>query len=508
MKYLILLVFFGCDAAPDDAPTNDAGRTPLADSGRPTPDQGQRSPCENQDLAAQCPPGSNPLVITDGCVEGAEITEENGTVTGVCARAGECLFACNFQDPCPCGIDAITRDGIECTPCSEAAACGDAVCDRGENPQVCAVDCGETCVADNERCSGNARQECDENGRWSTLACRDDQVCQFGQAVGAVVTVCQTRISQGGAPFPGFGQSEVPVTGDSTLIRFRERSLRVPGLRFVEGGERVLGLEGGRLVVIDPAGRLPDQTTNIAVDRSVALSPTRAARAGRWPQLSEFFEDTGRNVEAMVHDGAQATVGGLGLSGDDRWLGAAFAVGLQGGPREPVLGLWRTEDGRLDRLLRFVDDAVVQSQEPATAVALSLNGAVALEARPGGVVIVWNVDERRFSHLLQTDVGGVTHLVPSIAGDDLLLVGGGSATELWALAGEPRRLWHRPGGALAGVALSPDSRAVAVGDQGGTKLLDATDAGELFPLATSGALDFDPRGGRLLVGDVIYTFEL
>ena len=47
--------------------------------------------------------------------------------------------------------------------------CGDAVCDRGENPQICPVDCGETCVADNERCKGNARQECEENGRWVKL---------------------------------------------------------------------------------------------------------------------------------------------------------------------------------------------------------------------------------------------------------------------------------------------------------------------------------------------------
>lgn len=504
MKYLILLAFLGCDAAPDEAPI-DAGRMPVVDAS--PPDRGVPSPCENQDLAAQCPPGSNPFVVTEGCIEGAEIVDENGSTTGVCARAGECLFACNFQDPCPCGIDALTREGIECTPCSEASACGDAVCDRGESPQACAVDCGETCVADNERCSGNARQECDENGRWSTLACRNDQICQFGQAVGAVVTVCQTRISQGGAPFPGFGLSGVPVTGDSALIRFREGSLRVPGLRFIEDGQRVLGQEGGRLVLIDPAGAQPDEATHIVVDPSVALSPSRAARAGRWPQLSEFFEDTGRNVEAMVHDGAQATPGAVGLSGDDRWLGAAFAVGLPGGPREPVLGLWRTEDGRLDGLLRFVDDAVVPSRDPATAVALSLNGAVALEARPGGVIIVWNLDERRFSHLLQTEVGQVTHLVPSIAGDDMLLVGGDSALELWTLAGEPQRLWRRPGGVRA-LALSPDSRVVAVGDPSGTQLLDAADARALFPLATTGALDFDPRGGRLLVGSVIYTFAL
>jgi len=502
----LLLLLAACDAASDTSnPTATADAA--GDVGPRTPDRGVASVCENQNLAAQCPVGSNPRVITEGCVEGAEFIEEDGTVTGVCARAGECIFACDFQDPCPCGIDRITPAGVFCTDCREAAACGDAVCDRGENPQICAVDCGETCVADNERCTGNARQECEENGRWTTLGCRQDQLCQFGQASGLVVTVCQTRISPGGGTFPGLGTQEVAVTAESTGIRFRERSLRVPALRFVEDGARVLAVDRDRVVILDPTGATPDQTTNIVINQAIALSPTRVVRAGRWPQLSEFFDDTGRNVEAMVHDGAQALGGGLGLSADDRWLAAAFSVGLEGGPREPVLGLWRTTDGRLDRLLRYVDEAVIASQEPATAVAVSLNGAVAFEARPGGVVLVWNIEERKSVYLLQSQVGRVTRLVTSTAGDDLLLVGGDLALELWSMSGAPTLQWRRPGRVVA-LALSPDSQVVAVGDAAATQLLDAADARAIFPIGTTGEADFDPHGGRLLVGNAIYTFQL
>jgi hypothetical protein len=502
-KWLYLLgILTACTPADPESTANRPTDAEVAPEGGPL-DAAPPSPCQSLDLAAQCPVGSNPRVLTEGCVEGSEITGENGETTGVCAREGECLFICDFQDPCPCGIDAITREGIECTPCSEAAACGDAVCDRGENPQTCAVDCGEICVADAERCLGDARQECDENGRWSTLACRDDQICQFGPAAGLVVTVCQTRISRGGGTFPGFGQQATLVVGDSTAIRFRERSLGRLGLRFIEEGARVLVIENGRLARLDPTGALPIETTNIVVDPRSAYSPTRSARPGRWPQLSDFFADTGRNVEAMVHDGADAVAGGVGLSADDRWLGAAFAVGLRGGTREAVLGIWRTADGQLDRLLRFVDDAVVEGQTPASAVALSPNGEVALEARPGGLLLVWNLAEGRYVHLIQTEVGQVQHIIPSVAGDDQLLVAGDLGAELWALTPMPQRRWRRPG-AVQAAALAPDSRAVALGVDGGTVLLD-DEGSEITTFATGGALDFDPRGGRLLVGEVIYT---
>lgn len=513
---LSILPLGACDSAGDDpsAPPvggQDGGQRldagPRIDLGR------EATPCDRPELWAQCPIGSNPRVIVDGCVEGSEVTGANGETTGICTRAGECLFVCNFEDPCPCGIDRVTAEGVFCTDCRDAAACGDAVCDRGENPQICAVDCGETCVADNERCKGNARQECEENGRWATLGCRDDQVCQFGQAGQAVVTVCQTRISMGGGTFPGFGAQAIEVVDDSLGIRFRETTFDGQGVRFVQGGERILVTRSDRFAVIDPAGVEPPLETNIATGRGVVASPSRVVRPGRWPQLSEFFDDTSRTVEAMVHDGADAIAGGVAISGDDQWLATAFAVGLRGGSREPVIGIWRAGDGRLNHLLRFVDEAVVRGGDPATAVALGIDGRAAVEARQDGLLIVWNVEERRYAHLIQTATGRVSRLVPSVAGDDLLLVGGDEGAALWELnpadGGDPRRRWFAPGGPVTSLAISPDSQAVAVGVRGEVRILDAQNAGERFTItANPEFVDFDPRGGRLMVGNVIYATSL
>ncbi|MEZ4465489.1 MAG: hypothetical protein R3F43_13690 [bacterium] len=322
-----------------------------------------------------------------------------------------------------------------------------------------------------------------------------------------IATVCQTRISAGGGDFPGFGRLEVPVTGNSMTIRFRERSVGGTGVRFVEDGARVLVQSGARFAIADPVGGTPLQTTNIPVGRDFSASPARVASAGRWPQLSEFFDDTGRTVEQMVHDGASAQPGAVALSGDDRLMAAAFAVGRRGGPQEPVLGIWRAEDGRVDHLLRFVDEDVVASQAPATAVALGLDGAAAVEARPGGIVIVWNVEQSRYAHLLQTEVGTVHQLVPQHGRRRSAAGGGDQGLELWEITPQPRRRWRQPGEAVRALAISPDSTALAVGT-GRTRILDAADGRELFPIATAGALDFDPRGGRLLVGDVIYTDAL
>lgn len=508
------LALLACDSGGDDPSASTVDRGTPTDRGPVRMDAGRDpTPCDRPELWAQCPVGSNPQVITSGCVEGSEITGPDGQTTGVCARSGECLFACNFEDPCPCGIDRVTAEGVFCSDCRDAAACGDAVCDRGENPQTCAVDCGETCVADNERCSGNARQECEENGRWATLDCRQDQVCQFGQAGQAVVTVCQTRIAMGGGTFPGFGAQDIEVVEDSRGIRFRETTFDGGGVRFVQGGTRVLVTRSNRFAIIDPRGEAPDQETNIATGADVVASPGRVVRGGRWPQLSEFFDDTSRTVEAMVHDGANAAPGGVAISGDDRWLAAAFSVGLRGGKSEPVIGIWRAEDGQINHLLRFVDEAVVQGEAPATAVALSIDGRAAVEARRGGLLIVWNVEERRYAHLIQSDTGEVSHLVPSVAGDDLLLVGGNDGVALWELSpadgGEPRRRWFVPSGPVTSLAISPDSLAVAVGGRGEVRILDAADASERFSITSNPAfVDFDPRGGRLMVGSVIYAVSL
>ena len=504
---LLLLLAVACDDGDPMSALTDASVFAPEPAPQPEPEP---TACDLFSLAAQCPPGSNPTVTSEGCVDGATITDDDGVTTGVCAREGECLFACNFAAPCQCGVDRITNEGVFCSDCRDAAACGDAICEGGESPATCPVDCGVTCAADNERCRGNARQECEENGRWVDLDCRDDQICQFGADANAVVTVCQTRISMAGGTFPGFGQQALPVQSPSTGIRFRERALDLPGIRFVNDGARVLARgANNRLVILDPTEQVPVEATNIVLGGAVVASPNRIVRAGRWPQVSEFFDDTSRSVEPMVHDGAGPGLGAIAISGDDRWVAAAFSVGLAGQVPEAVLGIWRADDGRVNHLVRFVDQAVVSSTAPATVVALSIDGAAAVEARPGGVLIVWNVQERRFAHLIQSDVGAVTHMATSVAGDDLLVVAGDRGVALWSIGGEPSRRWFVPlAGSASALAIAPDSSAVAVASTQ-VLLLDAADGAELYRIASAVTdLDFDPRGGRLLVNDVIYATDL
>lgn len=502
-----LLGLLGCDAGGGDLSDGAAVRPGqdaqlVEDAGR------ERTACDSLALAAQCPPGSNPTVLVSGCVEGAEFTDADGQTTGFCARQGECLFACNFESPCRCGIDRITVEGVFCTDCREAAACGDAQCDRGESAQSCPIDCGEICVPDNERCDGNVRQECEETGRWASLRCRRDQQCEFDAQSGQVLTVCQTRISQAGGTYLGFGAQEIPVEGDPAAIRFRQASFEGDGVRFVSGGTRVL-VKRDRFVVIDPAGVAPDRETNIVPGFQLAISPNRVAVGRRWPRLGAFFEDTDRTVEPMVHDRAVAEYGAVALSENDEVLAATFAVGLPGGDLEAVLGIWNAVDGSLSHLVRYVDPEVVSNSRAAEAIALSRTGEMAVEARPGGIVLVWNVGERRYARILRTNVGLVERMVVSPAGDDGLLIGGTTGSEYWLLANnEPDLQWREAGEATRAIAIAPDGSVVAVGTRSGTALRDATTGRLLFTFAETGALDFDPRGGRLLVGSAIYSAEL
>jgi hypothetical protein len=272
----------------------------------------------------------------------------------------------------------------------------------------------------------------------------------------------------------------------------------------------------GRIVIIDPTGERPDEDTGqFAGDALVAAEARigRFNRNSRWPQLAEPFEQTSRTVEVMVHDAAEARRGAMAISADGALFAGGFAVGLKGAQRlEPVLGIWDATTGAIDGLLRFVDDAVVDSDAPATTVALSRNGQTAIEARPGGVLIVWNVAERRYVHLIQSDVGEVTQLIPSTAGDDLLVVGGGTGLELWSLGDDPpQRRWRVPLAGLTAAAIAPDSSAIAVAAAGQVELLDATDGAARFtfqPGERVRFLDFAPRGGRLMLGGVIYSSAL
>lgn len=186
--------------------------------------------CNESDLIAQCPPGSSPLLGSAaesacGGVVGVDLTDQQGAVSGRCLGSAQCVVACQFSAPCPCGVTAVTREGVFCSPCNQAAACGNGLCEGGEDPEQCPEDCGRQCSFGEARCAGDSAQEiCDARGRWEQIACPSGEICQ---AAGAQV-VCRrddvlVGLDPGSDPNPSperaerfvLYQASMPALGDA-----------------------------------------------------------------------------------------------------------------------------------------------------------------------------------------------------------------------------------------------------------------------------------------------------
>lgn len=164
MRWLpfLLLLAVGCDDAADMPPAADD--------------------CATANLVSQCPAGSNPLLgvqaetACSGAVGGV-VSDQAGQATGQCYGAGSCRVVCQFAVPCRCGVASVTRDGVVCADCEGAASCGNALCEAGESPENCPIDCGAECAPDERRCDGDVLQVCSLQGRWDALACPRDEIC-------------------------------------------------------------------------------------------------------------------------------------------------------------------------------------------------------------------------------------------------------------------------------------------------------------------------------------------
>jgi hypothetical protein len=498
--FCVLVMFLGCGPAEEGEPAAPPSAGPI-----------DVRPCDRPALWAQCPLGSVPSAVASGCVPGA-IGNDDGSVGAVCVEDAGCIFTCVFQDPCPCGVDRITREVIECSDCRDAAACGDARCNGGENPDTCPIDCAETCLAGAERCNGPDRQVCAVNGRWDTLPCRADQVCEFDpRDRDGTTVICQTRISPSGGVFHGFGASPGPL-GDSAAIEFRAFDLceGCRGVDFLPDG-RILVERMGQLIRWDPEGG--EEPTGVRlVDDAVAAS-TVVARGGRWPELTDLATGRSAGVDAIVHDGAEVELGGIGLSANGSWFVGGFAVGVPGFSLEPIVAVWNTADRSLAHLFRYVDSALGRNARPTEAVAISRDGRALVEGRDDGLVIVWDVPAGRSVWLLGSDVGQLRALAIEGNGNDRLLLGGWQGIELWQLSpadgDEPRLLWrNRDINSTRSVDLSPDGQVAAIGDGRAVHLLDET--GRIIRSFRNqpGRARFDATGSRLLVDGAVYEEDM
>lgn len=166
-------------------------------------DGGLSGACSTSDLIAQCPAGSSPLLgarAESSCAASATGLIENaqGEIEGSCVGFSQCRALCLFADPCPCGITQLSREGVVCADCSAQASCGNGVCEGGENPLNCAIDCGPSCVPDTQRCNGELLEGCTQQGRYEPIACAPDEHCSEAQGPAQCVRRVQVIVDDTG----------------------------------------------------------------------------------------------------------------------------------------------------------------------------------------------------------------------------------------------------------------------------------------------------------------------
>lgn len=158
--------------------------------------------CDSAALIAQCPVGANPIVGAQAqrsCESAFSplIESAEGHIEGLCQGTAGCHVLCMFADPCRCGIAQLSRDGVVCTDCSLAAACGNDLCEPGETPENCPIDCGQSCTAGERRCDGEILEVCSLQGRHERLPCARDEYCAE-EVPGEAQCVRRTALITGG----------------------------------------------------------------------------------------------------------------------------------------------------------------------------------------------------------------------------------------------------------------------------------------------------------------------
>ncbi|MEZ4475447.1 MAG: hypothetical protein R3F60_32565 [bacterium] len=335
-------------------------------------------------LLDDCPAGTTPTVeasVVAACEgqAGAELRAEGGEITGICQRRDQCQLVCSLADPCRCGIDRVTREGVFCAPCGEAG-CGDGICEGGEDPASCPADCGARCdpggggVPAEQRCDGEVREVCEANARWAALACRDDQICEPYAGGADRLTFCQTRTQPLGGTLHGLGSRGFQPEGRPADIRFATPDLTCPDQRI--GLLRVVFEATGGLLFIDgdPIVRM-DLATRPARRSSMAWGALdfQGGRAvvGTARVLTVWEAATGRALQTrpFVDDYVAAPIGPVALAPDG--LQAAAALVVEG---QPTLAAWDATTGAVTHLLRFDADDGVTPGEGARALRFSANG--------------------------------------------------------------------------------------------------------------------------------------
>jgi hypothetical protein len=352
-------IVLGCESSSGDGGAADAGTSVL-------PDASGVETCQLSALALQCPPASRPLFgqeATARCGLQSDQTGgyESGLDAGICAGEGVCVVACNFENPCTCGIDRITNEGVFCTDCTTAAACGNAICEPGESPEACPVDCAPVCTAETQRCRANDVQTC-VSGRWADETCPPGTGCFF--FAGAERAWCSPRAAVFEEGLPEIAPAVLTDVDWRELIQPVGRvRCGVPDAtcfwrHFARGGDASIieanHMRFGRgMRRLDHATgvfeELPDTPVPINVVRGIPCGPTGSERqptsfrdpeTGRSVPLASFVDDTvALRCHSVVYRPSNNAVY-ASMTLDGRFL---------------LLGIWDLPSGSFRRALRFSD---------------------------------------------------------------------------------------------------------------------------------------------------------
>jgi len=483
------------------------------------------STCDVAALAAQCPPGSTPLLgeaAASRCRLASESVGgyESGFDAGVCQGQGSCVVACNFDNPCECGVERVTNEGVFCIDCREAATCGNAICEGGETPENCPIDCAPRCETDAQRCNGATVEVC-MGGSWRPDACRPGESCFLNEA--------QRRAYCTPAPSPfeeGLPTLAAPRVQDVDPRRLYDPigTLRCPGTlcRYV-----AFALDGTSIYADSFIGRgsnqrsdrvrihLPDLTYDV-IDEfptlSVGLGGTTCE--GRQPTTYRD-QETRRTVslEPIVDDTIPLACRRVAWRPD---LDRVYAIVVLDG-RFLLLATWDLSTGDVRRLLRYVNPEHVIDYGGTMSLHVSEDGELALLSYEHGFVsggggrgastVVWKPNQGAYAGVVDAFAVALRPGFATMLSRDKRVINLEDVTQ-WERS-EDELLGFTPDGAYVfGLSRDPVSELTLV------TLYDAREGRLMTRIPTHSVAGstasrprtvvFSPNGQWLLLGDLVY----
>jgi hypothetical protein len=394
----------------DDA---DAGGS---DTALPDNDAGNGT-CDIAALAAQCPLASRPLFGNDAISRCALLDESGGYTSGLdaglCQGDGVCVVACNFENPCECGVDRITNDGVFCTDCSAAAACGNAICEPGEDNGSCDLDCGSSCSAGTVRCNADVVEEC-IGGAWRQSPCGPGQTCSL--LADRSSAYCAAEAAPYDPTLPDIAAAVVPAR-DWRAIAFPHLPLTCDAAteasrvdcrfeNFLFDGTRSLLIgTNGRVLLNNQSGEFETWPAALGGAWEFHDYAVEACQGERLPRVADLRSGAFVALDPVVDDVILSTCEYATVSADGQRAVASMKI-----DDRPLVVVWELPSGDVYRVLRY--ESPTDAGLVTVGVRVSDHGELALETRQAvfsppprrTITVVWNVEAGTYAGIYESEV--------------------------------------------------------------------------------------------------------